>query len=80
MKIRKCKRYVCEYCSKGFWIKEDCLYHEKKCHKNPVVKSCWNCGYFKDYYCSIYEKTLVKGVIESKEFIHFKNDNCSEYK
>lgn len=35
MKKRKVWRYICEYCSEGYFKPKKCLDHEKKCVKNP---------------------------------------------
>ena len=42
MKERTVKRYICDYCRKGFWRKGSALVHEKFCGLN-VNRECWMC-------------------------------------
>ena len=84
MRKRKTVRYICEYCSKGFWKPDDCLRHENKCFKNPNSKSCFNCVNFsieigEPWFCIKFEKDLCINPSKNYE-MKFKNSKCEHFK
>lgn len=81
MESKKVTRYYCEYCNpkKGFWKKQDCLNHEKKCYFNKNNKQCGSCIHFNKYHCLEFDMTLCsehnykEQLKESKHNVnHFK--------